>query len=79
VALDRIDGVSRVEFAAGLGFFSDQDLAALFEGHHRRKENTVSCGQRSGFASTHGGHDRVGRAEIHSNDRSSRHASFVSH
>ena len=70
-ALDGENGVLRVGDGLALGHLADQPLAALGEGHDRRRgAGSFLVGDDRGLAGLHHGDHRIGGAQVDANDLS---------
>src|SRR5262249_39132797 len=66
-SLDRVDGVFRVGYRLTFGYLTDQSLAVLSKGDHRRRcAGAFRVGNHRRIAPFHNRHYRVGSAQIDS-------------
>jgi hypothetical protein len=76
--LDGEDGVLRVGHRLPLGHLADQALARLRERHHRwRQSSPFGVGDDDGLAAFHDRNDRIGGAQVDSDDFAHLHPRVV--
>ena len=68
-ALDRVDGILGVGHGLPLGNLPDKTLSAFRKGNDgRRGASALLIGDNDGFSAFHYGDNRVGRAQVDSDD-----------